>query len=117
MRRHVVSAVFSLVFLWVIVITLLIARSPDPGSASPNGLASAYAQALRTNDTKKLGRLGPNGAPTAPAGCDHPSVAPVDRDGGTWLEVRDAAGRVCGRLPTSKQAGRWVIDPTAQPFH
>ena len=102
-RRGIAPAVFALVFVWVITVAVIVARSPEYGAATPDSLAERYARALRTHDVTTIARLAPDGAPPAPAGCD--SVTAV----GNRLELRDAAGELCGRLAITKRDGQWII--------
>jgi hypothetical protein len=104
MRRNVAPTVFALGLIWVILVAVLVARSPEYGAATPDALADRYARALRTHDATTIARLAPDGEPPAPAGCDR--VTAVDE---SWLELRDTAGELCARLPIAKRDGQWII--------
>jgi hypothetical protein len=103
-RRNIAPTVFALGLVWVVLVAVLVARSPAYGAASPDSLAERYALALRTHDATTIARLAPDGQPPTPAGCD--DVTAVDE---SWLELRDAEGDLCGRLPITRRDGQWVI--------
>lgn len=113
----------------LILILALIARTPDPGAASADELASAYQRAVAESDQamEPLVYSPPEDdeyllrALREPDGCGDPSKvtarATMGSAGVGFLELANATGRACARLPIAEHDGRWFLDAWAAPWH
>ncbi len=102
----------AVLLVWIVGVTVLIAREPDPGASSPTALAADLSRAVSTNDTRTAARLiagDPGGAELLlrVAGC------------GTQIEAFENQlkifqfGTQCASLPIAQHDDRWYIDPAA----
>jgi NADPH-dependent 2,4-dienoyl-CoA reductase/sulfur reductase-like enzyme len=130
MRRKVIMwslAAAGIGFL--ILIVVLIARTPDPGAPSAQELASSYQRAVVESDQamEALVYSPPEydeyllRALREPDGCGDPTKvtarATAAGAGLGFLELADAAGRACARLAIAEHDGRWFLDAWAAPWH
>jgi hypothetical protein len=115
-RRHAPPLGLALGIVWVAIVTLLVARMPEPGAADPAALARDFQRAVAARDATAVERLladpstGTAHRLLDEARCgDRPAVV---RPAADHLELSGVDGSSCGRLPIAEQGGRWYLAST-----
>ncbi|MFF5990814.1 hypothetical protein [Prauserella flavalba] len=125
-RNRLVGVVVALVVVWIVVVTVLISREPEPGAASPAELRDRLERALTERDADEFGLLlgGPGGQADdfAQTYVDElrgtTGVSVSLRPDGTEPRVATVSGtRSDGEpftydLSVSEAGGRWHVDLT-----
>jgi hypothetical protein len=123
--KVMVPVVLAAAVVWIVGVTVLVAREPSTGARQPEQLASAYQDALDAGDAKAIEKLlaePPEKREFAaelersfrcPGGGTHVRVGGTEPD--LFLEFVDDAHRPCGRLGIVERHRRWFVGVVPQP--